>query len=125
MGITIELGAVPSHKRWAQYSPLIDLMTAKQDFFMAHMPDSRQADAVNYLRHHIQEGIHENPQIILKQLSLLTDEQILSFFDFFFSGPHPDFDQMPSSIMSRELEYNRVVELATVSLTKAVQNSGH
>ena len=47
------------------------------------------ADAVNYFQHRLIEKVLQNIDLTHRILKERTDEEIESFFIFFFDGPHP------------------------------------
>jgi hypothetical protein len=60
---------------------------------------SWDADAVSYFQRGVWSRVFKNPQLATHILSLYSEEEIKSFFLFFFDGIHPMWKEIPRELI--------------------------
>ena len=84
-----------------------------------------EADAVNMILHQIREKVLANPKSSTDILSKYKDDEIESFFYFFFYGPHLRWNTIPEELKIIEKYNPNIFKLMKNGLKKAIEDQKH
>jgi len=83
------------------------------------------ADAVGIFQDGVQARVLEKPKLAFEILSKRSDEEIKSFFFFFFHGIHPPYRKIPHELGGMLQYYPRVYSLMEEGFKEALSKSDH
>lgn len=90
-----------------------NLESINQDAFIKKVIDISlnghwEADAINYFRMKMKESLLENPELYYVILNSYSESEILSFWHFFYDGPHPkNYENIYKELYSRGFKLNK------------------
>lgn len=83
------------------------------------------ADAVNYFQHHLRPRIFSNIDLTYNLLKERRDQEIESFFYFFFNEIHPQYESIPKDFKSINDRDKEFYSLLVEGHKRAIEDSGH
>lgn len=83
------------------------------------------ADAINYFQHDLRPRILKDTELAYNCLKQRTDNEIESFFYFFFHSIHPVYKTVPSEFEIFKTRDNKFYNLIVAGHTEAIEDSGH
>ena len=82
------------------------------------------ADAINYFQTGMRNHVMSNLQLTFILLAQYSDDQIESFFYFFFDGIHPRWKEIPDFFTEYKNEYPNIYQQLEKGFLKAINNNG-
>lgn len=84
-----------------------------------------EADAVNYFQHNMRPVVLKNVDLFYELLKDRRENEIESFFYFFFNEPHPQFDTIPNDFKMIKNRDEAFYSLIKKGYKRAIEDSGH
>ena len=84
-----------------------------------------EADAVNYFQHNLRPIVLNKTDLAYDLLIKCTDEEIESFFYFFFNEIHPQYENVPKELEKFKNMDEKFYNLLLVGHKRALNDSGH
>ena len=83
------------------------------------------ADAVNYFQRGLRQKIFQNPKLTFDLLKNKSDNEIKSFFFFFFHSVHPVYTSIPPVLKEMKHYDEKIYSLLEHGFAQALKESGH
>ena len=83
------------------------------------------ADAVNYFQHNLRPIVLKKTDLAYELLKKCTDEEIESFFYFFFNEIHPQYKNVPTELERFKDRDEKFYKLLSAAHKRALIDSGH
>ena len=83
------------------------------------------ADGVNYFQYGLRKKVFANPKMTFDLIKNKVDNDIESFWSFFFQSIHPAYKQIPLELTKMKSYDSRVYGLMEKGLADALKQSGH
>jgi hypothetical protein len=83
------------------------------------------ADAVNYFQNNLRPIVLKKTDLVYEQLKKSTDQEIESFFYFFFNEIHPQYETIPSEFKKLKKVDEKFYNHLLAGHKRALKDSGH
>lgn len=83
-----------------------------------------EADGVSYFLHGLQERVLKNPALTFKLLENRSDEEIKSFWYFFYDGPHPA-ENIPKEFDIMKIINPKIYSLMETAHKEVLKDADH
>ena len=89
------------------------------------LPSASFPSAVNYFQNELRTRILKDVDLTYQLLEKRTDQEIESFFYFFFNEIHPQYETIPKELEKLKNKDMEFYEQMEIGHKKAIEDSGH